>query len=240
MAKYLAIALCAAMAASGQAANLDEVSKDIVGAWRLQFTDPEGVARTPLVIVGRQRDELAAWYVEKDEPEAFQSAKLVGESLQLTIKPKSHYGDVTVSLTATLSAEGKCQGDAQYKTTSGETGSWKFTGKRMANWEFDELTTWNLSFVTPEQVRETATVTVVAKDGRHYGWYSSKDYELPAKSFTLAGDSVTMVIAGKLQTGEPVEVTFKGTMVGDQVKGDAQYKVGDETGSFPFTASRKS
>ena len=84
MKMFATLLLVTACALPSQAADLDAVAKDIVGGWQLEFTSPDDVHRTPIVIVGRQLDELVAWYVENGQPEPFKDVKLVGESLRMT------------------------------------------------------------------------------------------------------------------------------------------------------------
>ena len=59
--------------------------------------------------------------------------------------------------------------------------------------EFDDVVTWSLSFVTPDEQQRKAEVTVLSKNEKLYGWYSSKEHELPATKLTKDGDKVVMV-----------------------------------------------
>ncbi|MHB8971593.1 MAG: hypothetical protein ACYC3X_18510 [Pirellulaceae bacterium] len=40
--------------------------------------------------------------------------------------------------------------------------------------------------------------------------------------------------------GAQVDVTFRGTVSGGEVKGTAEYRTGDDSGSFPFQGKRAS
>ncbi len=221
------------------AADVDSAAKDIVGAWRLDFTSPDDVKRTPTVIVGRNRDELFAWYVENGEPEPFKEVRLKDETLLLSFRPQERNGEVAVTFAAKLKEDGVCHGEAEYSTNDGDTGTFDFAGKRMSASDFDEVEKWKLSFVTPDDERHESVVTVVAKGDKLYGWYSSKDYELPAQKITKDGDKVLMSITAKAHDGASVDVTFRGTVDGDQVKGEAEYDLAGETGTFPFEAKRQ-
>lgn len=239
MRQMFGIVLCLLVNMSVQAADLATVSKEIVGAWRLEFTAPDGVHRSPIVIVGRQGEELAAWYADQGEVQEFKNAKLVDDALQLTIVPQDHQGQVTVTMKAKMAGEGKCEGDAEFTTQGGEKGEWKFTGERMKPAEFQDVSQWNLSFTTPDSQSRQATVTVLNKDGKTYGWYSSDEFEIPAKEVKIDGDRVKLAIEGKMPGGTKVQVTFHGTVTGDQVKGDADYELDGNSGSFAFTGKRK-
>ncbi len=239
MRQLLGVVLCLLGSVTVQAADLTAVSKEIVGAWRLEFTAPDGVHRTPIVIVGRQGEELAAWYAENGDVQEFKEAKLADDAMQLTIVPKDHQGQVTVTMKAKLAGDGKCEGDAEFVTGGGEKGQWKFSGERMKVSEFEDVSQWNLDFTTPDSESRQATVTVLNKDGKTYGWYSSKEFEIPAKEVKIDGDRVKMVIEAKMPSGSKVQVTFDGKVAGDQVKGDAEYELEGSSGSFPFTGKRK-
>jgi hypothetical protein len=235
---FLALVACSVLPA--RAADLDAVAKDIVGGWRLDFTAPDQVKRTPIVIVGRQRDELVAWYVENGQPEAFKEVRLADDTLLLTFDPQERNGNVTVTFEAKLKGDGACGGQAKYTTNDGDSGNWEFSGKRITKSDFDEVSQWSLSFVTPDDQQREATVTVLSKGDRRYGWYSSTEYEVPAKSLTVEGDDVSLAISVKGPSGSNVDVTFRGTVSGDQVEGKAEYSFEGESGSFPFTGNRKS
>jgi hypothetical protein len=235
---FVALVACSVLPA--RAADLDAVAKDIVGGWRLEFTSPDQVKRTPTVIVGRQRDELVAWYVENDRPEAFKEVRLADDTLLLTFAPQERNGDVTVTFEAKLKGEGACGGQAKYTTKDGDSGSWEFSGKRVTPSDFDEVSQWGLSFVAPDEQQREATVTVLTKGDRRYGWFSSEDYDVPAKSLTVEDDGVSLAISVKGPNGSNVDVTFRGTVSGDRVEGKAEYSFEGESGSFPFTGKRKS
>jgi len=220
-------------------ADTDEVDKQILGAWKLDFTAPDGVARTPIVIVGRQYDKYVAWYVGDDQPEAFKDVQLNDDTLTGKINPQER-PDVTVTLEAKLKAENECEGIGKFTSANGETGSWNFKGKRIGLSEFDEVMTWKLSFVSPDEKQHSPTVTVLEKDGELYGWYSGKDHELPALKITVDGDRVEMKMAAESTEGAKVDVTFRGTVGGDNVEGKVEFRVEGESGSFPFTGKRTS
>jgi hypothetical protein len=237
--KYLlSLAAVAYLALTANAAtDLDGAAKDIVGAWKLDFTTPDDVQRTPLVVVGRQHQELVAWYVENETPQAFQTVSLQDDALSLTIRPQQR-PDVTVTLEARLDGDGVCSGTGTFVADDGDMGSWTFRGRRAAMSEFGNVDTWSLSFVTPDNQQHQATVAVVSKDDQVYAWYSSEKYELPAKMNT-DGDQVVMSMATTTQTGEKVDVTFRGTVTGDRVAGEAEYDLEGEKGTFLFRGARK-
>lgn len=230
---------CLVSPAVAARADSDDVDKEVLGVWKLEFTAPDGVARTPIVIVGRQYEEYVAWYVGDDGPESFTNVQLKDDTLVGAIKPKEQ-PDVTVKLEAKLKAENECEGTGKFTSADGDTGSWKFTGKRIGLSEFDDVMTWKLSFTTPDEKQHTPTVTVVEKDGEFYAWYSGKDHELPALKLTVDGDHVEMKMAADSPEGAKVDVTFRGTVDGDSIKGDAEFRIEGESGSFPFTGQRTS
>jgi len=230
---------CLASPAVAARADSDDVDKQILGAWKLEFTTPDDVARTPVVIVGRQYEKYIAWYVGDDEPEAFTNVQLKDDTLVGTIKPKER-PDVTVTLEAKLKAEDECEGIGRFTSEDGDTGSWNLTGKRIGLSEFDEVMTWKVSFTTPDEKQHAPTVTVVEKDGQFYAWYSGKDHELPALKLTVDGDQVEMKMVADSAEGAKVDVTFRGTVDGDSIKGNAKFRIEGESGSFPFTGERTS
>lgn len=108
------------------------------------------------------------------------------------------------------------------------------TGKRLTRSDFQEYQTWKLEFETPDYERHTPLVTVVSLDGERYAWYQGRDHDLPARSFKLDGNRVELVVAGETGEGTQIEVTFRGQLDGDRVKGTAGFKLGGESGEFPF------
>jgi hypothetical protein len=230
---------CCVLHAVDVTADSDDVDKQILGAWKLECTTPDGVARTPIVIVGRQYEEYVAWYVGDDQPEAFKDVQLKDDTLVGTINPKVE-PNVTVTLEAKLKAENECEGTGKFRSADGKTGSWNFTGKRIDLSEFDEVMTWKLSFVSPDEKQHSPTVTVVEKDGELYAWYSGKDHELPAVKISVDGDRVEMKMTAESPEGAKVDVTFRGTVDGDNVAGKVEFRVEGESGSFAFTGKRTS
>lgn len=220
-------------------AQIDTATEEIIGPWKMDFTTPDGVQRTPMVVIGRQHRELVGWYIEKDEPEPFKTVKLNDETLVLTIRPKEH-SDIMVTFEATLETSGVCVGEGTYTSDDGDSGSWRIRGERLSPSAFDESDKWQLSFVAPDDQQHKAVVTVVSKNDRLYGWYSSKDFELPATKFAIDGDQVVMSVTAKTEDGTPIDVTFRGTVSGDRVSGTAEYDLSGETGSFSFSGQRKS
>ena len=176
--------------------------------------------------------ELVAWYVEQDKPESFKKVRLDDDTLSLTFRPKERE-DVEVTFKARLAEEDVCVGEATYQSDDGDAGSWEFKGKRVSESDFDETEKWQLSFVTPDEQRHEATVTVVAKNDQLYGWYSSNDFDLPAQKFAKDGDKVVMSMKVKTRDGANVDVTFRGTVDADRVNGEADYDLEGDTGSFP-------
>lgn len=223
--------------ATGQASSRD-VDPQALGVWQLEFTAPDGVHRNPLIVVGRQYDSLVAWYVAEDEPQQFQNVRLQGDRIVGILVPREHR-DVTVTCEAALTAANRCEGKATYRTHDGtDSGQWEFTGKRLEPASLGQVTRWSLQFTTPDQQRYDAVVTVVVRDGKQYAWYSSADHELPARSMKVQGNRVDMKMVAESPRGIPVEVTFRGTLAGDTVKGDAEYRLAGDSGSFPFQAKR--
>jgi len=244
MKSYLSFAVVAALTipalgAKPTASEFEAAAKQIVGAWRLEFTTPDDVERTPMVLVGRQHDKLVAWYIEKDKPQSFKKVRLEDDTLVLTIRPKQKK-DTEVTLRARLQKDNVCVGEATYKSDDGDTGSWDFKGKRVTESDFDATEQWELNFVSPDDQEHEATVTVVAKDDQLYGWYSSKDFDIPALKFTQKDDKVVMSLNATTDEGVKVDVTFRGTIDGDQVEGEAEYNMEGDIGSFPFEGRRKS
>lgn len=220
-------------------AQIETAKKEILGPWKLEFTTPDYVKHTPTVLIGRHYRELVAWSVEEDEPEAFKTVQLEDDALVLTIRPKER-DDVLVTIKATLETEGKCIGEGTYMTDDGESGGWDLKGKRVSPAEFDETQKWQLDFVSPDGEQHEAIVTVVSKDEKHYGWYASKDHDLPATKVTVNGDNVSLSVTPKTREGDSVDVTFRGTVSGDRVTGTAEYDLDGDTGSFSFKGERKS
>lgn len=244
MRSVLSIAVFVLLVGPAAAADLtveqvETAQKEIVGAWKLDFTTPDYVRRTPIVLVGRQFRELVAWYIEENEPEAFKTVRLNDDTLILTIRPKER-NDVTVTFEATSETDGVCVGTGTYKADDGDAGSWELKGKRMSFSDFDETQKWQLSFVTPDNQQRDPVVTVVSKDDQLYGWYSSEDHEVPATKLAVTGDDVVLSLTVKTRSGASVDVKFRGTLSADRVQGTADYDADGETGSFPFTGERKS
>lgn len=221
-------------------AEANDVDRQILGAWKLQFTTPDGVQRTPVVIIGRQYQQYVAWYVADQQPEPFRDVQLKGETLVGTISPQERPG-MTVTLESKLNGENQCVGTARYHSTRGDgAGQWSFVGHRMAVSSFDEVMTWKLRFVAPDNEQHESTVTVVTKDGQRYAWYSGRDHELPARRIAIDGNRVTMSMTAQTPEGSQVDVTFRGTVTGNAVSGSAEYRVGSDAGSFPFQGTRAS
>ena len=237
---FLSMVALALLVLPASANELEPVAKDIIGVWKLDFTTPDGVKRTPLVIVGRQRQELVAWLVEKDKPEALKDVCLKDDSVVATFKPKEHGGKLTVTLEARLEKEDVCCGKAKYAFEDGESGSWEFTGKRIPVSKFEKAARWNLSFTTPDYEQHDALVTLVSVGDKEYGWYSGKDYELPMLEVSTKGGELVMSVTAKTEDGEKVEVTFRGTVQGDHVEGAAEYFLEGDSGVFAFTGDLES
>lgn len=231
---------CFALPLAAQGADHSEVDRQVLGAWQLQFAAPDGVQRTPVVVVGRQYDSYLAWYVNDDKLQPFRDVRLEGDRLVGKIRPQEE-PDVTVSCEASLKADDCCKGTATYRNAAdGASGSFAFTGERVPLSSFDDVETWKLDFVTPDNQQYSATVTVVSKDGKLFAWYSDPEHELPACSVSVEGDQVEMKMAAESPKGTPVEVTFRGTASDDEVQGNAEYRVGGDSGTFPFKAKRAS
>ena len=232
------VALLAFPISTASSAEIDSTAKNIIGAWKLDFTTPDDVKRTPIVIIGRQHQDLVAWYVDKEKREAFKDVQLKDDALCLTIRPMER-PDMTVTFEAKLKDEGVCVGTGMYESKSGDTGSWEFSGRRVPTSTFDEVHSWKLSFVTPDDQPRSAVVTVLSKNDKLFAWYSSDEHELPATKITKDGDDVVMSITAKTQDGATVDVVFRGTIDGDQVAGNAEYDLEGDTGSFSFRGERK-
>ncbi len=218
-------------------ADIKDTAKQIVGPWKLTMTTPDGESREPLILIGRQYDQLVAWYVAGEKPEPMSAVALKNDTLTATIKPKEHPG-IKVKLEASLTGEGTCKGVGKYESENGEAGSWDFTGKRMANASFDQVVKWQMEFVTPDSQEHTATMTVMVKGSKLHAWYSGEDHELPILEVKNDGDSGTMKLTTATRDGTKVDLLFRGAVEGEEVKGDIEYNVGGETGSFPYTAKR--
>lgn len=237
---FLSMVASALLVLPAGAGEVESAAKDIVGVWRLDFTAPDDVERTPTVIVGRQRDELVAWYVEEDKLEAFHDVCLKDDSVVATIKPKEFGSGLTVKLEAKLESDGVCRGKGEFAFAGGESGSWEFRGKRIPLSEFDKVAQWSLSFTSPDDQRHDALVTLVSVGDKQYGWYSGKDYELPIMQVSTEGGKLVMSVTAKTEDDVKVVVTFRGAVEGDRVEGTAEYNVEGEKGSFPFTGKRRS
>lgn len=225
-------------AATAFAADIQTIAPDIVGAWQLTFTTPDGEERTPTVVMGRQRDELVAWYIDKGEPEAFKSVTVTDESLELTIVPGEKEGKATVKLVAKQDGANRCSGKCEYRLTDGETGSWTFQGKRVAPHDLPQLGQWKLKFTTPDGESHSPTIHVFENGDTLYAWYVSEEYELLAKSLKVDGDQATLSMAAKLADEVVATVTFRGTINGTTIKGNADYNVDGDRGSFAFTGDQ--
>jgi hypothetical protein len=235
-----AVLFCLAMPVPAWCQANKDLDPQILGAWTLDLTDPEGVHRAPMVIVGRQYDKYFAWYLGNDQPEAFRDVELRGETLAGTLQPKE-FPSVTLTVEATLAADNKCSGTAKYReANTGHSGSFRFTGQQLSLSAFDEVMTWKIHFMAPDNKKHEATVTVVTKDGKMHAWFSGRDHELPARGITVDGDRVAVNVSAQTEKGQPVEVTFRGTVAGDTVRGDAEYRIGAESGSVPFQGRRES
>lgn len=237
---FVSLVLCAFVALPAVAADVDTIPEEVFGAWQLEFTTPEYEQKSPVIIVGHQRKELVAWYAAEDELQAFSEVELEGEELRLTFRPEKYDGDVLVTFSGHLKEDGVCEGDIDYKTNDGDSGTFEFAGKRIELPEFDKTTVWGISFETPDGEQREGRVTALTKNSKTYGWYSSEDYELPAKKMTQSADKVVMSLSMKTKDGETVDMTLRGTVEGDRISGDIEYSLNGETGSFAFTGKRAS
>ncbi len=228
------------ISASGWSTAGDQTDQQILGAWVLDLTDPEGVHRTPAVVVGRQYDRYVAWYLGNDQPEPFRDLELKGDTLVGTIQPKD-FPSVTVDVEAKLIGDDRCAGTAKFREgASGVTGSFRFSGQRVPMTAFDEVTTWNLRFTAPDGEQHEVTVTVVTKDDKMYAWFSGPDHELPARNINVQGDDVQVKLTAETERGQAIDVTFRGVVSGETVKGTAEFQVGGESGTIPFQGERSS
>ncbi len=220
------------------AADQQPEIKDVVGLWQLEFTSPDEIQRKPTVVVGWNLDKFVAWYIEdgvaKGTPEAFEIVSVKDDTLQLSFKPQELGGGITVKFDAKLQDQGTCAGTGEYTSTEGDSGSWEFKGKKMPTSDFEDAQTWKLSFTGPDDVARTPMVTVATIGEKLYAWYSGKDYELPATEITATDDQVVMTISAKTPDGEDITLKYTGTIDGENVKGEAQYELAGESGSFPF------
>ena len=232
-----AASVVAATAVAGP--DVKEAAKEIVGAWKLEYTTPDFERRTPMVIVGRQHEELVAWYLGGNGIENFTKVKLQGKSLHLTIVPKEFGGLMAAELEAQLTEKGACAGKISFANPGGESGTLDFSGKRVALETLDDVSKWDLKFVTPDGIERCPLITVARHRDRLHAWYSSEDFELPASKFTLEGDKAIMEVTAKTDEGRKIDVTFHGTVEGDRVRGTAEWKMRDDSGEFFFTGRRR-
>ena len=183
---------------------------------------------------------MVAWYIEEDKPVSFKDVCLKDDAVVATVKPKEYRDELTVTLEARLEKDGVCCGKAEYAFDGGDLGDWEFTGERLRWSDFDNVTQWNLAFTTPDYERHNALVTLVSVGEKIYGWYSGKEFELPIMQVAIDGPKVVMSVTTKTQDGDKVDVTFRGTVEGDRVTGNAEYITGGDTGSFAFSGKLKS
>ncbi len=209
----------------------------MLGGWQLEMTTPDGEQHEPVVLIGRQYDRYAAWYVGTAGLEALSNVKLDGETLSGSITPKDH-PEVKVKLSAQLTSEDACQGVGNYESTGGDQGQWTFKGKKLDYSQVGELQTWSLKFTTPDYEEHNATLLVMNKDDKYYAWYEGKDHDLPAESVAVVDDQVTLKLTAETKEGDKVSVVFRGTATETSVTGEATYKLAGDTGTFPFTAKR--
>ena len=81
-------------------------------------------------------------------------------------------------------------------------------------------------------------MTVLVKGSKLHAWYSGEDLELPVLEIKKDGNSGIMKMTTATRDGAKVDLTFRGSVEGEEVKGDIEYNVSGETGSFPYTANR--
>lgn len=229
---------CFTLLAVGAASPAADLEKDAIGPWQLKFTTPEGEQQAPVVVVGWQYGQYLAWHVDGDDVQPFKDVKLRGDTLVGTIVPKEEPG-MTLTVKARMAGQNKCTGVINYRGDD-EAGSLTFAGQRIEPAAFDEVQTWKLDFVAPDYGKYSPTVTVVSKDDNVYAWVSGESHELPASKVTVDGDRVEMRLTAESADGEDVDLTFRGTVAGETVKGKVQYDAATDTGSFPFSGKRTS
>lgn len=234
----LVVCSLAALPALGYEAN--QPMKKALGGWQLDFTTPEGDHQTPIVIVGRQRDELIAWYIADETTEEFSEVELNDGELSLTFRPQKFNGEVKATFVGRLKKDGECEGNVDYETNDGDSGSFEFTGDKIELSEFDTTTTWDISFTTPDGVQRESSVTALTMGDKTYGWYSSDEYDLPAKELSSSDGEMTVSITVKTEDGETVDVTFRGATENDEISGEAEYNFRGDTGTFLFSGKRAS
>ena len=157
----------------------DEIDRDVIGGWQLKMTTPDGQAREPMVLIGRQYDRYAAWYVGDDGLEPLSKVKLDGDTLTGSITPKEQ-PDVRVKLSARLTDKDTCQGVGEFESANGDQGEWSFTGEKSST-----TRRWANSKTGRSSSRRPTTKTacelyVMPHDGNYYAWFEGKDHDLPA------------------------------------------------------------
>lgn len=233
---FLGLMLLSTLPAS--AANVKEIAPEVVGAWRLSFTTPDGVHRSPTVVVGRQGSELAAWYIDKDKPQAFKNVRISDDALEMTIDRREKEGQVTVKLVARANGDDRCCGQATYRFTDGDSGEWDFTGERIPPADLNHVAQWKLKFTTPEGETREPTLHVFENGDALYGWFIDGDYQLLSNSLKVDGDRATLEVSAKLPDGAMANVTFRGTIDASSVSGDVAYDIEGDRGSFAFTGKQ--
>lgn len=240
---FLITTLLVSLVVPATAADFEPETKDIVGAWRLKYTTPEAEDKTSAIIVGLQNGELAAWFMDygiaEGNLEAIKTVEINENSLELTFRPKNRDDQVKVTVKAKLEKQNVCSGVVVYAADDGDTGEFKFTGKRLVESDFDEVQNWKLKFTGPDEIERTPTVMVATRGEQLFAWYSSEGYELPATGITLTDDKVAMSISAQTPDDQTIDVTFNGTVNGDQVKGEAEFDLAGETGTFDFQGSQQ-
>lgn len=167
----------------------------------MKYTTPDAGDKTSAIIVGLQNGEFAACYTDngiaKADVEAVKKVEIKDNSLELTFRPKSREDQAEVTLKATMEKQDVCSGVAKYAADDGETGEFKFTGKRLGESDFDEVQSWKPKFIGPDKIERTPTVMVGTLGEQLFAWYSSEGYELPATNIMLTDDKVAMPISAR-------------------------------------------
>lgn len=180
--------------------------------------------------------KLSGVYRNQRIETAIENAQLKGDTLSFEVRAEVRERKLVAKFSGKLSRD-EISGSVELEVDGQNRGPIDWTANRFVGPD-EVVGTWSFDFTSPDEVRRTPVLVITNHDGKLSGEISDDTGGTPVRNLKISESSFQFDLTLNMGDND-LELTYICHPQGNQLTGNLEYTIGEESGDFEIKATRK-
>lgn len=212
--------------------------RDVLGTWNFDFTSPDGVHRTPTLVISEKDDKLVGEMSANGESQKIEAIQMTDDGFWFEYE--TPFQGSTLGLKYTCKPRGnQLTGTVEYDF-EGNGGDFDVEAKRKQLSEKDQplLGKWEFSMTTPDGIAVKSTLAITETEGQFSAKLNGQGKDFEIKGLEVKNGEVKFDFSNE-HDGLNVDLMWVSSIKSqDEMEGVLSFSVEGNTGDIPIAGKR--